>query len=48
MDKITFNQTFFLQHMMSKKFITIEKLQGNDNYSLKLVVDVEKCNVFRI
>ena len=46
MEKINFNQTFFLQHMMSKKFISIEKLQGNDNYSLKLVIDVESAMPF--
>ena len=46
MDKINFNQTFLLQHMMSKKFISIEKLQGNDNYSLKLVADVESAMSF--
>ena len=44
--KLNFNQRFFLQHMMSKKFITIEKLQGNDNYSLKLVVEVESAMPF--
>ena len=43
---LNFNQTFFLQHMMSKKFITIEKLQGNDNYSLKLTSEVESANPF--
>ena len=43
---LTYNQTFFLQHMMSKKFITIEKLQGNDNYSLKLSAEVENANQF--
>ena len=44
--QLNFNQTFFLQHMMSKKFITIEKLQGNDNYSLKLTSEVESANQF--
>ena len=44
--QLNFNQTFFLQHMMSKKLITIEKLQGNDNYSLKLTSEVESANQF--
>ena len=44
--KLNFGQTFLLQHMISKKFITIEKLQGNDNYSLKLIVDVEGAMPF--
>ena len=43
---LKFNDNFFLQHMMSKKFISIEKLQGNDNYSLKLVVEAENAVKF--
>ena len=44
--KLNFNQNFLLQHMTSKKFISIEKLQGTDNYILKLVTDVEKAITF--
>jgi hypothetical protein len=44
--QLKFGQTFFLQHMISKKFITIDKLQGNDNYSLKLIVEVEGAMPF--
>ena len=44
--KLNFNQNFLLQHMISKKFISIEKLHGNDNYILKLVSEVEKAITF--
>ena len=44
--KLNFNQNFILQHLMSKKFISIEKVQGTDNYMLKLVVSVEKALTF--
>ena len=44
--KINFNQNFLLQHMISKKFISIEKIQGTDNYMLKLVTEVEKAIAF--
>ena len=44
--KLNFNQNFYLQHMMSKKFITIEKIQGNNNHTLKLVSEVEKAVPF--
>ena len=44
--KLNFNQNFILQHMTSKKFISIEKLQGTDNYILKLEIDVEKAITF--
>ena len=32
--------------MISKKFISIEKIQGTDNYMLKLVTEVEKAIAF--
>ena len=44
--KLNFNQNFILQHMTSKKFISIEKLQGTDNYTLKLVIEIEKALTF--
>ena len=44
--KLNFNQNFILQHMTSKKFISIEKLQGTDNYILKLEIEVEKALTF--
>ena len=44
--KLNFNQNFILQHMISKKFVSIEKLHGNDNYILKLVNEVEKAITF--
>ena len=44
--KVNFNQNFLLQHMISKKFISIEKLQGTDNYILKLVTNVEKAMIY--
>ena len=45
-NKLNFNQNFILQHLISKKFVTIEKLQGTDNYFLKLVNDIEKAIAF--
>ena len=44
--KLDFNQTFYLQHMMSKKFITMEKIQGNNSHTLKLVSEVERAVPF--
>ena len=44
--KLNFNQNFILQHLMSKKFVTIEKIQGMDNYNLKLVTEIEKAITF--
>ena len=44
--KINFNQSFLFQHMISKKFISVEKLQGSDNYILKLVSDLDKALSF--
>ena len=31
---------------MSKKFLTIDKIQGTDNYILKLVTEIEKAITF--
>ena len=45
-NKLNFNQNFILQHLISKKFVTIEKLQGTDNYFIKLVNDIEKAIAF--
>ena len=44
--KLNFNHTFYLQHMMSKKFITMEKIQGNNSHTLKLVSEVERAVPF--
>ena len=44
--KLNFNQTFYLQHMMSKKFIAMEKIQGNNSHTLKLVSEVERAVPF--
>ena len=35
--EVNYNQHFILQHMISKKFLSKDKLQGNNNYQLKLV-----------
>ena len=35
--EVNYNQHFILQHMVSKKFLSKDKLQGNNNYQLKLV-----------
>ena len=45
-NKLNFNQNFILQHLMSKKFLTIDKIQGTDNYILKLVTEIEKAITF--
>ena len=45
-NKLNFNQNFILQHLMSKKFLTIDKIQGTDNYILKLVTEIEKAIIF--
>ena len=34
--RINYNQKFILQHMISKKYISLEILPGNNNYNLKL------------
>ena len=35
--RINYNQQFILQHLVSKKFLSKNKLNGNNNYKLKLV-----------
>ena len=34
--RLNFNQKFILQHMLSKTYISLEILPGNNNYNLKL------------
>ena len=35
--RVNYNQNFILQHMISKKFLSKDKISGNNNYKLKLV-----------
>ena len=35
--RVNYNQNFILQHMVSKKFLSKDKMSGNNNYKLKLV-----------
>ena len=35
--RLNYNQNFILQHMVSKKFLSKDKMSGNNNYKLKLV-----------
>ena len=35
--RINYNQQFILQHLVSKKYLSKNKLNGNNNYKLKLV-----------
>ena len=35
--RINYNQNFILQHLVSKKYLSKDKMTGNNNYKLKLV-----------
>ena len=35
--RVNYNQNFILQHMISKKFLSKDKMSGNNNFKLKLV-----------
>ena len=35
--RVYYNQNFILQHMISKKFLSKDKMSGNNNFKLKLV-----------
>ena len=37
--RVNYNQKFILQHMMSKNYICVENIPGNNNYNLKLTND---------
>ncbi len=35
--RVNYNQNFILQHMISKKFLSKDKMSGNNTFKLKLV-----------
>ena len=46
--RINYNKPFILQHMISKKYISIENLQGTKNYSLKLTSNKSQAVPFEL
>ena len=46
--RINYNKPFILQHMISKKYISIENLQGIKNYSLKLTSNKSQAVPFEL
>ena len=44
--RVNYNQQFILQHMISKNFISVENMPGNNNYSLKLTSDINTAAPF--
>ena len=43
---INYNQTFYLQHTITNKYISLAKLTGNNNYILKLSSDINMAVPF--
>ena len=46
--RLNYNDKFFLQHMLSKKYISIETLPGNNNYNLKLTSNIDSAVPFML
>ena len=46
--RVNYNTKFILQHMISKNYITVENMPGNNNYSLKLTSNINSAVPFKL